>query len=313
MHRLAYVFTSLASVAACAAVLVLSQFAEAGQAYQHLPFMLIILLGFLFAAPLHAFREHINDDKHIFALSVSALALVFAWGLARITLPSPVVTDGVREVLVPSTYFALAPIVALAFSEFLRLFPRYASLIAAMTVYISCTLLANYTFNSFLPLPLYGLVNVGTLFFGITFTQRDRVHHYGRKWAYLMIAIAALSNFLLALYLGTPVRYVWVSFAAIIISEFTDTQIYHSLLQRNWWLRVGASNAVSIPLDTIIFTVFAFYGEPQATGTWLREVILTDIVVKLTVGFIAAVRVKKEVHLPPPQPPESARVTTLPL
>lgn len=297
LYAIAYLLTSLASVFACAAVLFLSQYNQEGQAYQALPFLLIILLGLLFAAPLHAFKQRLGAHKEtndfIFPVVALILGVIAAWLLSTITIPSPVLNDeGVRLALLPSSSFILAPIVAVLSSEALRFF-KHAQLIAAMLVYITCTLLANYTFNSFIPVPFYGLINVGTLFFGITFTQRDRVHQHGRKWAYLMIMIAAVSNVLLALHLETPLRYVWVSFAAITISEFMDTQIYHSLLQRNWWLRVGASNAVSIPLDSTIFTVFAFYGEVWATPQWMLQVIITDIIVKLIVGFIAAIGVAR--------------------
>ena len=58
-----------------------------------------------------------------------------------------------------------------------------------MIIYIVAVLVANYTATWFIPLPIFGMVSVGTLVFGITFTQRDRVHRYGRKVVYLMIFI----------------------------------------------------------------------------------------------------------------------------
>lgn len=141
-----------------------------------------------------------------------------------------------------------------------------------------------------MPLPVYGLVNVGTLFFGITFTQRDRVHQYGRRYAYIMIGVAAVANVVTALSLDTPLRYVAVGFLAIIVSEAADTEVYQRLLRRRWLTRVAASNAVSIPIDTVVFTLLAFYGAEWATAAWMTEVIATDIVVKLVVGFLAAAR-----------------------
>jgi hypothetical protein len=50
-----------------------------------------------------------------------------------------------------------------------------------MSLYIAAVLAANYTATWFIPLPIFGMLSVGTLIFGITFTQRDRVHRYGRK------------------------------------------------------------------------------------------------------------------------------------
>jgi uncharacterized PurR-regulated membrane protein YhhQ (DUF165 family) len=164
-------------------------------------------------------------------------------------------------------------------------------MLVAMSVYVVCTLLATYTFDSFLPLPGYGLISVGTLFFGITFTQRDRVHGYGRKAVYVMIAGAATANVLMALSLGVPLRYVAVGFLAILLSETADTEVYHRHLHRSWLGRVARSNAVSVPVDTIVFTVLAFAGKPFATLPWMIEVIVTDIALKFAVGLLAALGV----------------------
>ena len=54
-------------------------------------------------------------------------------------------------------------------------------MVPSMTIYILAVLAANYTATWFIPLPIFGMVSVGTLIFGITFTQRDRVHRYGRR------------------------------------------------------------------------------------------------------------------------------------
>ena len=80
---------------------------------------------------------------------------------------------------VPLT-FVVAPAVAIFGGELFRRFGRRAPMLAAMSVYVVCTLLANFTFDSFLALPGYGQLSVGTLFFGVTFTQRDRVHSFGK-------------------------------------------------------------------------------------------------------------------------------------
>ena len=49
-------------------------------------------------------------------------------------------------------------------------------------IYILATLGANYTAAWFIPLPVFGQVAFGTFIFGITFTQRDRLHAAGRRW-----------------------------------------------------------------------------------------------------------------------------------
>ncbi len=185
--------------------------------------------------------------------------------------------------------YILSPLVAGTASFALsRLDDRRASMLSAMLVYTTCTLLANYTLDSFLPLGDFFLVNVGTLFFGITFTQRDRVHRFGRRAVYSMILGAAVANVLLSAALDTPLRYIAVSFLSIVLAETADTEIYQRLLRRRWLTRVAASNAVSAPLDTVIFTVLAFWGEDFATRAWMTQVIVTDVLVKYASGILAA-------------------------
>lgn len=155
-------------------------------------------------------------------------------------------------------------------------------------IYILATLAANYTADWFIPLPIFGLVSVGTLFFGITFTQRDRVHRHGRKAVYAMILAAAVLNVLESVFLGVSWRIIVASFTAIILAETADTEVYHRLLQRPWLQRVVGSNAVSIPVDTVLFTAIAFAGVfPVIT---LVQIVFGDIVLKTIIGAVAAVR-----------------------
>ena len=159
-------------------------------------------------------------------------------------------------------------------------------MIRSMSIYIIAVLIANYTATWFIPLPIFGMVSVGTLVFGITFTQRDRVHKYGRKSVYLMIFIAAIGMVLESLFLGVEWRIVIASFIAIVLSETADTEIYQKLIKRSWMERVIGSNLVSIPLDSILFNIIAFYGV-FAYGM-LVAIIFGEIVAKFATGFIAA-------------------------
>jgi uncharacterized PurR-regulated membrane protein YhhQ (DUF165 family) len=147
-------------------------------------------------------------------------------------------------------------------------------------------LAANYTATWFIPLPIFGMVSVGTLIFGITFTQRDRVHRYGRKAVYAMILLAAVGMVLESLLLEVPWRIILASFIAIVLSEAADTEIYHQLLHRSWLQRVTGSNLVSIPLDSLLFNLIAFMGvfEPAM----LVAIIFGEIVTKFTTGALAA-------------------------
>jgi uncharacterized PurR-regulated membrane protein YhhQ (DUF165 family) len=159
-------------------------------------------------------------------------------------------------------------------------------MIRSMTIYIVAVLVANYTATWFIPLPVFGLVSVGTLVFGITFTQRDRVHRFGRKPVYLMIFFAAVGMVLESLFLGVEWRIITASFIAIVLSETADTEVYHRLLRRSWMQRVIGSNLVSIPLDSLLFNVIAFAGV-FAPGM-LTAIIFGEIVAKFATGVLAA-------------------------
>ena len=162
-----------------------------------------------------------------------------------------------------------------------------------MSIYIIAVLVANYTAEWFMPLPLFGMVSVGTLVFGITFTQRDRVHRYGRKAVYFMIFATALGMVVESLFMQVPWRIITASFIAIVLSETADTEVYQRLINRPWIQRVFGSNLVSIPLDSLIFNLIAFAG--VFTRDMMVAVIFGEIVVKFTTGFIVAlVKSQKE-------------------
>jgi len=171
-------------------------------------------------------------------------------------------------------------------------------MIRSMIIYIAAVLVANYTATWFIPLPVFGMVSVGTLVFGITFTQRDRVHRHGRRAVYLMIFIAAVGMVLESLFLGVEWRIITASFIAIVLSETADTEVYHKLLRRSWMQRVIGSNLVSIPLDSILFNVIAFLGVFQPG--MLVAIIFGEIVAKFTTGAIAALWRSRDENRPLP-------------
>jgi uncharacterized PurR-regulated membrane protein YhhQ (DUF165 family) len=202
--------------------------------------------------------------------------------------------------------------------------PRECALLPGMlaaVVYIGAVLLANLTATLFLPLevaPGTGvLVSVGTLIFGVTFTQRDRLHARGRPFVYAVIALAAVLNLALLLsvrYLwGTPLvrvlelhGWVWLgegvamltengwrvflaSFLAIVVAESADTEVFQYYRDRSWLGRVMRSNAVSIPVDSILFNVVAFAGSGFFPPLVLLKVIGGEIVAKFVVAALWAI------------------------
>ena len=167
----------------------------------------------------------------------------------------------------------------------------------SITIYIAAVLLANYTATWFIPIPIFGLVSVGTLIFGVTFTQRDRVHRHGRKPVYLMILAAAVGMVAESLFLGVSWRIILASFIAIVLSETADTEIYQRLLHLSWLQRVTRSNVISIPLDSFLFNLIAFAG--VFVPIKLVAIIFGEIVAKFITGSLAALlRCPHDAQLP---------------
>ncbi|MDZ7707130.1 MAG: VUT family protein [Trueperaceae bacterium] len=249
-----------------------------------LPIATLVFLGALFGDALA--RSLIRTGRSGTAFLAAGLA--FAAVLAAFGVP-------VRDLVAPFAS-ALLGVALAAVPE------RQGHMVGAMSVYAAATLLANYTLDAFLPVGPWFLVNVGTLFFGVTFTQRDRVHRYGRRAVYAMIFAAAVMNVAAALSVGTPLRYVAVSFLAIVVSEAADTEVYQRLVRRRWLVRVLSSNAVSAPIDTILFTVLAFAGAPFATAGWMVQVIVTDVMVKYGSGFLTALALLRDRTRPSLEP-----------
>lgn len=165
----------------------------------------------------------------------------------------------------------------------------FGTLVGPMTaalIYVLAVLGANLTATWFLPLPGFGQVAVGTILFGFTFTQRDRMHARGRRFVYSIIALATLLSIGLSMVGHVPPRIIVASVIAIVIAETADTEIYQRLLARSWWHRVLTSNAVSIPLDSLFFNLVAFAGvfAPRE----LVAIIFGEILVKFLVGAVSA-------------------------
>jgi len=167
-------------------------------------------------------------------------------------------------------------------------------------------------------------VDGGTLVYPFTFTLRDMVHKVaGIAVARTLIFTAAIVNILMAalfwvvgqlppdMTVGlqmefaavlSPVwRIVFASITAEVISELIDGETYQRWVDRfgeKWqWARVLSSNAVSVPLDSVVFSVLAFGGVLPWPVVW--SITLANILVKggttlLSMPFIYLVRAGKE-------------------
>lgn len=159
----------------------------------------------------------------------------------------------------------------------------------ATLIYIACVISANYTATWFLDFPIFGSVSVGTLIFGITFTQRDRIHEKGKPFVYGVIIFTAILNSIFSSFWNIENRIIIASFTSIVIAEITDTEIYHKLLQEKWIYRVTKSNAISIPIDSILFNAIAFFG--VLSNIKILSLIFGEIVIKFFVSILSALNI----------------------
>ena len=152
----------------------------------------------------------------------------------------------------------------------------------------------------------------GTLIYPFTFTLRDLVHKAaGVATARALIFTAAGLNVVMAVLfwivaalppdlavgpqtefgavLSPVYRIILASIVAEIVSELVDTEVYTRWVSRfseKWqWGRVLTSNAVAIPLDSVIFVVIAFGGVIPAAA--VVAIIWGNILVKALVTVIS--------------------------
>ena len=156
--------------------------------------------------------------------------------------------------------------------------------IVVISVYIAAQLLSDIASLKITLIAGFSM-DAGTFIYPLTFTIRDLVHkRLGKQVARQVIILAAGINLFMAFFfqftawlpqdpswglgrefaavLGPVWRIVIASIAAEVISELLDTEIYHlwqnRITEKYQWMRVLSSNAVSIPVDSLIFCWGAF-------------------------------------------------------
>jgi uncharacterized PurR-regulated membrane protein YhhQ (DUF165 family) len=159
--------------------------------------------------------------------------------------------------------------------------------------YVASVALANLTLQYMITLPVLGVFTFGTLFFAFTFTFRDRVHHLSqsKRFVYATIVVTAIVNVIAAYLTDTPWRFIIASFVAIAIAETADTEVYHAFRRRSWTTRVLTSNAVSVPVDTAVFAIIAFYGSLPNNIVW--QIFYNDVLWKYGIATIIALNIGK--------------------
>jgi uncharacterized integral membrane protein (TIGR00697 family) len=195
--------------------------------------------------------------------------------------------------------------------------------IAIISIYISAQLLSDIASLKITLLAGFSM-DAGTFIYHVTFTIRDLVHkRLGISAARSVIILAAAINLFMAVFfhfvawlpqdptwglgkefaviLGPVWRIVIASIAAEVFGELIDTEIYHlwqsRITKRFQWMRVLSSNAVSIPIDSLIFCWGAFGLVLPSDVVWSifwANVIVKSVVTVFSLPSIYLVREKPE-------------------
>ncbi len=191
-----------------------------------------------------------------------------------------------------------------------------------VSAYIAAQMMADI---ASLKIALVGPFHIdgGTFIYPFTFTLRDLVHKLmGKVAARTVIVTAAAINLIMAALfafvawlpadpewglqaefaaiLGPVWRIVIASIVAEVVSELLDTEMYElwvsRVTTRYQWARVLVSNAVSVPVDSLIFCWIAFADLPSVAGlpflpglpaSVVWSIVLSNILVKGVVTLVS--------------------------
>jgi uncharacterized integral membrane protein (TIGR00697 family) len=192
--------------------------------------------------------------------------------------------------------------------------------IVVISLYIAAQLLSDIASLKITLIAGFSM-DAGTFIYPLTFTIRDLVHkRLGKQVARQVIILAAGINLFMALFfqftawlpqdpswglgqefaavLGPVWRIVIASIVAEVISELLDTEIYHlwqsRITEKYQWMRVLSSNAVSIPVDSLIFCWGAFGFVLPHDVVW--SIFFANVMVKgaVTIVSLPAIYLVKE-------------------
>ena len=183
--------------------------------------------------------------------------------------------------------------------------------ILVSVAYIAAQMMADIASLKILSIAGFS-IDGGTLVYALTFTLRDLVHKTaGVKAARGLIVAGGVINLVMAgmfwfvaklpadpsvgpqdafnAVLSPVWRIVIASIIAEVLAELMDTEMYQLWInkfgKKHQWLRVLSSNAVSIPIDSLIFCWIAFGGVFPAGVVW--SIVLSNILVKVGITLFS--------------------------
>lgn len=183
------------------------------------------------------------------------------------------------------------------------------SLLSFSIIYVVIGMLSNI--SSLRIVEVLGIsMDAGTLLYPLTFTLRDLIHKKSdKKTALHIVYIGVVMNLLMFLVffivsklpadmvvgeqkefgqvLVGSWRIVLASIVAMFISEVVDSEIYQwyaEKFKKYHFMRVLTSNFISVPLDSIIVTLIAFYG--VMPNSVLISITLVNIAIKYIIALV---------------------------
>ena len=183
------------------------------------------------------------------------------------------------------------------------------ALLSFSIIYVVIGMLSNI--SSLRIVEVLGIsMDAGTLLYPLTFTLRDLIHKKSdKKTALHIVYIGVVMNLLMFIVffivsklpadmlvgeqkefgqvLVGSWRIVLASIVAMFISEVVDSEIYQwyaEKFKKYHFMRVLTSNFISVPLDSIIVTLIAFYGV-MPNGV-LISITLVNIAIKYIITLV---------------------------
>lgn len=185
------------------------------------------------------------------------------------------------------------------------------TMVFGIAAYIGVQMIADI--SSLQIVSFFGLaLDGGTFIYPFSFTLRDLAHKVlGKRNTRTLIFSAAIINLFMAGFFyfvsflpvdpangGNPawsavLTPVWritiASILAELVSELVDTEIYSLWVNRvtrnHQWSRVLASNAASVPLDSLLFAFLAFYGNLPIEAVW--QIFIGNVIIKFAVTVLS--------------------------
>ena len=183
------------------------------------------------------------------------------------------------------------------------------ALLSFSIIYVVIGMLSNI--SSLRIVEVLGIsMDAGTLLYPLTFTLRDLIHKKSdKKTAIHIVYIGVVMNLLMFIVffivsklpadmlvgeqkefgqvLVGSWRIVLGSIVAMFIAEVVDSEIYQwyaEKFKKYHFMRVLTSNFISVPLDSVIVTLIAFYG--VMPNSVLISITLVNIAIKYIITLI---------------------------